>query len=63
MLPALVVVPEPTVIPVALTLKSPESEIAALAPLDMVPPVEVRVSEDPAVELLIGLLTVMLPVL
>jgi hypothetical protein len=53
---------EPTVILDALTLRSPATAIAALAPFDTVPLDEVRVRSAPAVELLTALLTVTFPV-
>jgi hypothetical protein len=60
--PPLVLTFEPTVRLVEFTLKSPATEIAELAPLETVPPVDVRVRPAPAVALLIALLTVTLPV-
>jgi hypothetical protein len=52
----------PTVIVEAFTLKSPETEMAELAPFDTFPAVDVSVSAAPEVELEIALLTVTSPV-
>jgi hypothetical protein len=61
--PPLVLRFEPTAMFVAFTIRSLATIIPEPELFDQFPAVELSVSEDPAVELLIGLLTVILPVL